>query len=317
MGDRITGASNADPLRTTRPGTREGNVPVLTQLELHVAQDRARISSTAVHLDPHAALLAYPAQPVDHAKGPETHVVDDPHHEPDKIDDLAHTAHNPHGAMHAVEAVEVAGQAGARVIGRLTRGAAIAAEVSHDGARGHHGVLGKLEKLIDRGFKWTGRLLGRGVRAVPGGGRALDGLKRGLGYPGRLLGPGLDAALVGTRASNTLRMTGSAGRFFGTLGGRIPVIGAVFGGIIAVADYRATMKVLRDPKASGGQMAIAGTQGLLSVTSGAVGVAALATAGLAAIGLITAPAWIVPAMGIAAIAGAGAFVLTFFKKSSH
>lgn len=236
--------------------------------------------------------------------------------EPSAIDDLAHGAHNPHGALHAVEATETLVKVGARVVGRASRAAAVAAEVTHHPGQGHHGLLGKLEHAAETFFAKAGNVLGAGIRRIPGGGKVLDGLSHALGAPGRVLGPGLDKALLGTRVGQAAKFTGSGGRLVANMGGRIPVIGALLGGVIAVADARSSLKILNDPKATTTEKVVAGSQGGLSVISGVAGVGALGVAAAAAIGL-TAPVSVPVLLAVAAVTGIASFALSFFKKSAH
>ncbi len=236
--------------------------------------------------------------------------------EPSAIDDIAHGAHNPHGALHAVEAGETLVKVGARFVGRASRAAAVAAEVTHHPGQGHHGLLGRFESFVEKIWAKSANVLGAGVRRIPGGGKALDGLSRALGAPGRALGPGVDKVLVGTRLGQAAKFTGSGGRLVANMGGRIPVLGALLGGVIAVADARSSLKILNDPKATTTEKAVAGTQGGLSVVSGIAGVGALGVAAAVAIGF-TAPVSVPLLLGVAAVTGIASFALSFFKKKTH
>ena len=158
MVDRLTGSHGADSIRTTRAGTRDGNVQVPAELKAVVEHDHARISSPVGRTDPHAELRSYPAPGADLTATP--HGPAGAPHAPDKIDQLAHDAHNPHGAMHAIEALEVGGQYGARILGRITRGAAVVAEVTHEGAHGHHGLVPWIWTSIGMSLVALGLLLG-------------------------------------------------------------------------------------------------------------------------------------------------------------
>ena len=240
-----------------------------------------------------------------HAKGHEdAHSV---------LEDIAHTAHNPHGAMHAVEAGEHGLKVVSRVIGRAGRVAAAGAELTHEGGQAHHGLLGKLEHWIEKGTKAAGNLLSKGIRAIPGGGRALDLADRAISAPARWMGPGLDKALVGTRVGSAVKFTGAGANFLSRMGGRIPVLGSVLGGIIAVTDARSSLKIMNDPKATTKEKVIAGSQGGLSVISGVAGVGAMGVAAAAAIGF-TAPVSVPLLLGVAAVTGIASFALSFFKK---
>lgn len=247
--------------------------------------------------------------------GLEHYPVDGGHHEDDHslVDDVAHKGHNPHAALHAVEAGEVLAKGGAKVISRLARGASVAAEVVHHPGQGHHGLLGKFETLVEKGFSKLGGWLSAGVAKIPGGQKFLDGTAKLLGAPGRALGPGMDAALAGTRLGKAAQFTGSGGRLVANMGGRIPVIGALLGGVIAWVDAKSAIKTLKDPKASGTEKAIAGTVGGLSVVSGVAGMGALGVAAAAAIGF-TAPVSVPLLLGVAAVTGIASFALGFFKK---
>ena len=229
------------------------------------------------------------------------------------LEDIAHTAHNPHGALHAVEAGEHALKTASRFVGRAGRAATVAAEVTHHPGQGHHGLLGRLEHGVEKFWAKATQVIGGGIRKIPGGGRTLDALDRAVGAPGRVMGPGLDKALVGTRVGSAVKFTGAGSRFLQGMGGRIPVIGSVLGGIIAVADYRSSMQILRDPKATTGEKVVAGSQGALSVASGVAGVGALGVAAAVALGF-TAPVSVPLLLGVAAVTGIASFALSFFKK---
>lgn len=240
-------------------------------------------------------------------------------HDEDLMSYVAHKAHNPHGALHAVEAGEHAVHSGAKLLSRAagraaaqgTRAAAATAEAAHHG--GHHGLIGKFETLIERGASAASRFFSRAIGAVPGGTRAANAVKDALRVPGRVLGPGVDKVLTGTRVGAAVRATGSGGRMVAQMGGRIPILGAVLGGVIGVVDVKSSLTIMQDPQASGKEKAIAGTQGLLSATSGALSVGALGVAGAAALGL-TAPVSVPLLLTAAAVTGVGAFALSFFKK---
>lgn len=241
--------------------------------------------------------------------------AEDEHHaeEHSTIDQIAHSAHNPHGALHAVEAGEGLIHAGARLLGRGARAATVAAEVTHHPGPGHHGLLGRLEHAVEKFWDKATNVAAAGIRRIPGGDKALTGLSKALGAPGRALGPGVDKVLVGTRLGQAAKFTGSGGRLVANMGGRIPVIGALLGGVIAVADTRSSLKILNDPKATTTEKVIAGSQGGLSVVSGVAGVGALGVAAAVAVGF-TAPVSVPLLLSVAAVTGIASFALSFFKK---
>lgn len=243
----------------------------------------------------------------------------------DLLSDVAHKAHSPHGAMHAVEAGEHMLAPVGRALGRLARSGASAAEaqvaaqavVAESAVAGHalhqhHGLLVRAEQAVGRGFTRLGAWMAKGIRAIPGGGKALDWTARAWGGPARALGPGLDKALVGTQVGKAVTFTGSGGRMVGAMGGRLPIIGALLGGLIAVVDYRDAVHTIQDPKQSTKEKVLAGTQGAFSVVSGFLGMGALAAAGAVALGF-TAPFSIPALMLGAAVTGVVAFGVSLFR----
>jgi hypothetical protein len=154
------------------------------------------------------------------------------------------------------------------------------------------------------------------VSKLPGGSKVVSGVKAVFGAPGRAAGAAAraaDTALEGSRIGNAVRLTGSTGRFIANAGGRIPIVGAVLGGVIGAVDVKDALHTLKDPHATTKDKVIAGSQGVLSGASGILGIGALGVAGAAAIGL-TAPVSVPLLLGAATITGVGAFALSFFKK---
>jgi hypothetical protein len=238
---------------------------------------------------------------------------EDPSELLEQVEDLAENVHRPHGAMHAIEAGEHVVGAASRAFRSGGRALGSAAEVvgGH-----HHGLLGRAEALVTRGLKVATRWTALRVARVPGGLAVVRGTQRVLGLPGRLLGPKLDALLAGTRIGRAARFTGSGGRMVTTMGGRVPLIGAALGGVIAVADVRHAWTTLRSPHVSRGGKVIAATQGILSAVSGALGVVALGGAAAIALGL-SVPFAVPTLLGAAAITGMGAFALSFLVPGGH
>lgn len=240
------------------------------------------------------------------------------------LKDIAHKAHNPHGALHAIEAGEGALRVASRVATQGSRAASTVAEAAevaqnaahHGHAGGHHGIIGKAEHLVSRGLSKAGSFLGNLISKVPGGSRVVNAVKGVVSAPGRAAGAAataVDGAIAGTRVGNAVKLAGSGARFMGQIGGRIPLVGAVLGGVIGVVDAKDAIHTLQDKKATTKEKVIAGSQGLLSAASGALGVGALGVAAAAAVGL-TAPVSVPVLLGAAAITGVGAFALSFFKK---
>lgn len=306
-----TPASGVDPklLTPLAPGPVAVDATYVAKPQLPV--DGAKLSGP-LGLKPDPLATYGDAQ---HAKANEKH-AEGGH---DALTDLAHTAHSPHAAMHAVEAGEHLVVSAGRVASRVLRSGATVAEAQGVGhAAGHepHGILAKAEHAATKAFSWLGRGLARGFKALPGGKQvAAWGTKLWQG-PGKAMGPGLDQALKGTQVGKAVQFTGSGGRFVTTMGGRLPIVGALLGGVIAVVDYRDMMHTVRDPKASGREKGLAVAQGSLSVASGVLGAGALAAAGAIAVGL-TAPVSVPALLLAAAITGALSFGISFFRGKKH
>jgi hypothetical protein len=238
------------------------------------------------------------------------------------MESVAHTAHQPHGWMHAVEAGEHAVVGASRAF-RAGRAAVVASEVAEAASEGiqhakhaHKGLLEKGEELVGHGLSKAGKGVAQAIEKLPGGKAVVKGVSTAAGAPGRAAASGakaLDGALEGTAlAAKGLKFTGAAGRFVETVGGRLPIVGALLGGVIAAVDVKSAAHTFHDPHASTKDKAIAGTQAGFSVASGLLGVGALGVAGAAAIGL-TAPVSVPLLMTAAAITGAVSFGLSFFR----
>jgi hypothetical protein len=227
----------------------------------------------------------------------------------ERIDHLAHTTHTPHGLMHTAEAGERAVHAAgrlARQAGRVASAGAEAAGDVHHLAHGHAGLFARLEGAVSGLVARGAAAMGAGLRAIPGGARAVDAAGRAGAAIGRL-GEGL---VAGTR------LAGAGGRLAAAMGGRLPVVGAALGGVIAVADLRGARRILDDPHATPRDRIVAVGQAGLSVVSGVTGVGALALAGAMALGL-TAPISVPLLLGASAITGVGAFAASFLLPAAH
>jgi hypothetical protein len=227
----------------------------------------------------------------------------------ERIDHLAHTTHTPHGLMHTVEAGERAVHAAgrlARQAGRVASAGAEAAGEVHHLAHGHAGIFARMEAAVSGVVARGASAVGAVFRAIPGGARAIDAAGRASATLGRL-GEGL---VAGTR------FAGAGGRVAAAMGGRLPIVGAALGGVIAVADLRGARRIIDDPHASPRDRIVAAGQAGLSVVSGVTGVGALAVAGAVALGL-TAPVSVPLLLGASAITGVGAFAASFLLPSAH
>ncbi|MEB3224120.1 MAG: hypothetical protein VKS61_18760 [Candidatus Sericytochromatia bacterium] len=222
-----------------------------------------------------------------------------------RIDHLAHSTHTPHGLMHTVEAGERAVHAAGRLARQAGRVASTASEAAGEAhhlaeAHGHAGIFARLEAAGSRAAGWLGGVVGGGIRALPGGARALEA----AGSATAAVGRAAEGLVAGTR------LAGAGGRLTAAMGGRLPVIGAALGGVIAVADVRGALRIIDDPASRPRDRVVAAGQAGLSVVSGVTGVGALAAAGAVALGL-TAPVSVPLLLGASAITGLGAFAASF------
>lgn len=295
-------SANTQPIQGVKPAAK-GAAPAEAHVTGKIGQDTASFSRAGAHSP--------------EAKGAEGHGE-----EHSTLQTIAHKTHYPHAAGHVVEAGEVAIAQGARVLRgaravEVAGGAKSAVHAAEHAGHGHAGLLHKLEagvgKLTSRVLSGSASLLSK----LPGGSKLVSGIKTVAAAPGRLFGSGAqaaDSALAGTRLGNAVRLTGSGGRFVGAMGGRLPIVGAVLGPVIAAFDLKTARETFADPKATRRDKIVSGTTAALSVTSGALGVGALAVAGAVAVGL-TAPVSVPLLLAGSAITGAAAFAVSFFRKS--
>lgn len=164
--------------------------------------------------------------------------------------------------------------------------------------RGTAYVQGLKSGLVER-FSQT--FLGRGLKAADAeagraAGRAAIAIDRGL---------------EGTRLGQTIHVSGSGGRLAASLGGRMPVVGALMGGVVGAIDVRRAILTIRNPHATTRQRWLAGAQGAMSGLSGLFGLGALGVAAAGAMGLAL-PVSVPILLMAGAAAGAASFIISFF-----